>query len=208
MKAADGTGDTQRLMLMEEAIDLTPLSWSPGGEMLTFDYLVIDQANWDVGLLTIDDQRGWVPLFDTSANEHSAVISPGGDLIAYQSDVSGRPEVYLERFPVLGGRQTVSVNGGIGPVWSRDGRELFFRDDAGGLLVAQVGPDGVVGVLETVIESPTRYLVGTDFQSRQYDVGPDGSFLFLSEEAPENSRSQIILVQNWFEELMRLVPIP
>ncbi len=174
--------------------------------MLAFDYQADDQANWDVGLLRVDDQTGWVPLFATTANERSAVISPGGDLIAYESDETGRSQVYLERFPGLGDRQRVSENGGIGPVWSRDGRELFFRDDTGGLLVAPIGPDHAVGSVETVIEGPTQYNVGTAFQSKQYDVGPDGSFLFLRRKAAENSGSQIILVQNWFEELKRLVP--
>jgi Tol biopolymer transport system component len=63
-------------------------------------------------------------------------VSPGGDLIAYESNESGRLEVYVQRFPVPGEQRQISIRRGIEPLWGRDGRELFFREEENVLAVA------------------------------------------------------------------------
>ena len=207
MKPADGTGVPVRLMEMRGATELKPMTWSQDARELVFDYRESDTASWNVGRVAMDGDGAWTPLLATVANERNAAVSPASGFIAYQSDLSGRPEVYLERFPALTDRQPVSTNGGIGPVWSHDGRELFFRDESGALLVAAVGRNGLEeSEPETIFDGSRRYAVGMGFADRQYDVGPDGSFLFFKRRTADTSGAQLILVLNWLEELKRLVP--
>ena len=91
-------------------------------------------------MVSSDGSGTWAPLVQTPANERSPAISPDGRWLAYDSDESGRFEVYVQRFPELLGRQQVSVDGAYRPRWSEDGRELFYQ-------LAPTGPPtAVVGV--------------------------------------------------------------
>ena len=80
--------------------------------------------------------RARKPLVQTAAAEHTSSLSPGAKWIAYVSDETGRAEVYVERFPGRGNRQTVSAEGGDDPVWSPTGRELFYRRPSDGAMMA------------------------------------------------------------------------
>jgi hypothetical protein len=104
--------------------------------------------------------------------------------------------------------QQVSRTGGTEPLWARDGSELFFFDPAGRLLSVSVrtGSGLAFGTPKVVLEGP--YVVPVSAGDRRYDVSPDGKrFLMLEEGATDETPApEIILVQNWFEELKRLVP--
>jgi eukaryotic-like serine/threonine-protein kinase len=135
-------------------------------------------------------------------------VSPDGRWMAYHSNVSGRTEIYVERYPELGSRQRISTAGGQRPLWSRDGRELFF-----------VSPDGRQ-VFASAVQSGTTLAAGTPqmlFETamfvtaggRPYDIAPDGRFVIIRSgqaAAGGGTASNLILVLNWFEELKRLVP--
>ena len=125
-KAADG-GEVERLVTVEDAQILGGgESWSPDGNTTAFYYSTAG-TGFDIGLLSFEGEPRWTPLLQTDANEASPVISPDGRWLAYQSDETGRYEAYVQRFPELGGRQPISTNGGLDPLWSSDGRELFYR---------------------------------------------------------------------------------
>jgi len=109
----------------------------------------------------------------TAANETAARFSPDGRWVAYTSDASGRPEVYLDAYPRHGQRVLVSSGGGVHPVWRGDGRELYYWRD-GALVAVQLGV--ATGNLPPVRISHTvlfraKYDVGV---STMYDVSPDG----------------------------------
>jgi hypothetical protein len=93
--------------------------------------------------------------------------------VAYTSDVSGRPEVYLDSYPRPGQRVAISSGGGVHPVWRGDGRELYYwRDDA--LVAVQLGAAGgseppARGVQTVLFRAPYQVSVNT-----MYDVSPDG----------------------------------
>ena len=207
--AWDGTGDAEPLMILEDAEALQPYDWSPDGALL-FEYRTPAGTSLDIGMLPMDGDGTWEPLLDTDADERAPAISPDGQWVAYMSNRTGDNEIYVERFPELGGEQLISRGGGVYPVWSQDGRELFYRRFPGNLMVMPVEPGFTLqtGIVETLFDFGP-YL-GFPF-IRNWDVSPDGERLLVVKTGPATTdvegQSQIILVQNWFEELKRLVPI-
>ena len=132
-KAADGRGAVEPLLTGEEVQQLTflsPYDWSPDGNELIVHYSAPGTA-FDIGVLSMDGERAWQPLLNSAANEGDPALSPDGAWIAYQSNETGLSEVYVERFPDLGNKEQISTGGGQDPVWSFDGRELFYRDLSG-----------------------------------------------------------------------------
>jgi hypothetical protein len=123
--------------------------------------------------------------------------------------------VYVQPYPGPGPRLPVSTNGGTAPAWSRDGRELFFTttQTVGGqaaptkMMVVPVAfsPTFSAGAPRMLFEG--RY--GASAAIRPYDVAPDGRrFLMVQQkERPVVSVSEMVLVQNWFEELRARVPV-
>jgi Tol biopolymer transport system component len=131
--------------------------------------------------------------------EREARFSPDGRWVAYQSDESGRLEVYAQPFPGPVGKWRVSADGGAWPCWSRDGRELFYY--FGNKMMAVDVKTGPVFAAGT-----PRLLFEGQFSSR-YDISPDGRrFLMIQPVEPPQPATRIELVLNWFEELKRLPP--
>ena len=126
-----------------------------------------------------------------------------------ESNESGRPEVYVRPWPdVNAGRWQVSTGGGTRPLWSRDGRELFYFWQGAVMSVPlRIGATFSAGTPAVVIKGD--YFAGQT--GRQYDVTADGKRFLVIKDAAQNggtqARNQIVVVQNWFEELKRLVPV-
>jgi len=138
-----------------------------------------------------------------------AAFSPNGRYIAYQSEESGRIEIYVRPFPrVNNGRWQVSTAGGTRPVWARSGRELFYLDASNALTAVPVDISGPT----ISIGSPAK-LFDTGYAepnpSRHYDVSADGQrFLMLKASAtgdPNATPVSMVLVEHWFEELKQRV---
>ena len=119
----DGTGSATRSLRRRRRPPLRS-SWSPDGRRLLYRQIGATTGQ-DVWVYSADD-RTLTPFLQSSSNELSATFSPDGRWVAYVSDESGRAEVYVRPFPGPGTRSQVSIDGGTAPVWSRDGRELFF----------------------------------------------------------------------------------
>ena len=207
-KRADGTGSAEKLLTSEGVGQFKPYGWSPDGMRMVFDYG--NQAALDIGVLTMDGNETREPLLQSEANEAARALSPNGEWLAYSSDQTDRCEVYVERFPGLGSRQQISTAGGAEALWSPDGRELFYREGARIMAVA-IEFDGqslIPGTPEIVVDG----LSGVpSCASRSYDVSPDGQRFLIAKRAETNSdadyRIDVVLVQNWFQELKRLVPV-
>ncbi len=122
--------------------------------------------------------------------------------------------MYVQPFPNLGSRHQISTDGGTAPAWSRDGRELFYTttETFGGQATLTRMMAVAVATAPTFVASPPRLLFegryGASAQVRPYDVSRDGQrFLMVKQkERAPISASQMILVQNWFEELKARVP--
>jgi serine/threonine-protein kinase len=201
-KAADGSGSDELLVGNQE--DKHPSSISPDGTTALFS--ISDPKNGlDLWLLSLTGKREIKPWRQTSFNEQAAVFSPDGRWVAYQSDETGRFEIYLE--PVAGGaRSQVSTDGGIEPMWARNGRELFYRNKRK-LLSVPVQASGTTPSLgNPAVLFEGDFLFNYDYGSN-YDVSPDGHrFYFVQTGKSSGDNVKINLVLNWTEELRRKVP--
>ena len=201
LKAADGTGSVQRLM--ESANALRPQAFSPDGKRLLFRESHPERG-FDLGTLCLEGETSLTPLLATEFNELNAEISPDGRFLAYQSDASGRNEIYVRPYPnVEEGRWQFSRGGGTQPLWARNGRELFYVASGGQLMAVPVQTESALeyGNAEIVLDRPT---LGGPL-GRNYDVSPDGERFLMIKEG-DASDVELILAQNWGEELKRLVP--
>ena len=148
------------------------------------------------------------PLAETKFRGQVPNFSPNGRYIAYQSDESGRYEIYIRPFPrVANGRWQVSTAGGTRPVWARSGRELFYLDASNALTAVPVGiSESTISIGSPAKLFDTKYAEPNP--SRHYDVSADGQrFLMLKATTgdPNATPVSMVLVEHWFEELKQRV---
>ena len=210
--SADGAGAVERLLARDGVLSIEPRSWSPDGSMLVFTESN-PETGVDIGLLSMAGDESVEHLLQTEFDEGFPAVSPNGRWIAYSSDRSGGEEVSVERFPELGARQRVSTNGGRMPLWSPDGRELYYRS-VNGRRVFAVAVDAessfIADTPQLLFEGD--YPAGALSEFRTYDLDADGSrFVIVKRDTAQTEAEtapELVLVQNWFEELNALVPIP
>jgi serine/threonine protein kinase/Tol biopolymer transport system component len=212
LQAADGSGTAERVTNLPPGQSLIPNSWSPDGRTLAIS---ASAAGNDYGVWTAPLGGGGKPelFYDVPASvQASAAFSPDGRWLAYVSSESGNKNlVYVNPFPRTGSaRYQVSRENGIAPLWSPDGKELFYyQPDLRRLVAVPVQSQSALSFGQPVplpiedIYQPTG--------SRQYDVTPDGKrfLVTLEETQPGEQRrpnQQINLVFNWFEELRQRFP--
>lgn len=225
-QAADGTGTVERLSTSETPQWSTSISpdgtWVAGFDLLprTAPHVIFLPLSRAVGRPSsnpapLDQARGrpgvsqsrMEPLAETRFQGAMADFSPNGRYIAYQSDESGRLEIYVRPFPrVDNGRWQVSTAGGTRPVWAPSGRELFYLDASNALTAVPVGTSG-----STISIGIPAKLFDTGYAepnpSRHYDVSADGRrFLMLKSTGDPNATPvSMVLVEHWFEELTQRV---
>jgi serine/threonine-protein kinase len=207
-KAADGSGETETLVDSGDLPALYPTSWSPDGRWIT-----VWTANSDIHVASVDSRR-LEPFQATTFGEFNPSFSPDGRWIAYDSNESGRLEIYVRAFPAGGGKWQVSDGGGALARWSDDGRELFYRTDDG-VMVVEVngrGSNFEVGTPRKLFEGP--FLGGTNgiavggFVFPDYTVSGDGQrFVMFAGREETNRPTSVRLVTNWFDELRRLTAV-
>src|SRR5262245_38963232 len=161
------------------------------------------------------------PLVATPFNDLNGEISPDGRWLAYQSNESGRYEVYVRPFPdITKARWVVSTAGGTRPAWSRDGRELFYATaQASGADGGEVSTGEIMSVpvrlAPTFSFGPATVVVKggyvAPFAGRTFDVTRDGRrFLMIKtvrEPGEVDRPPQVVVIQHWIEELKRRVPV-
>ena len=206
-KPADGSGPAERLTTSE--FRQNPGSWSPDGQVLAFHQQPgaygSSSTGRDIWVLPMEGERKPSPFLQTPFNEAAPRFSPDGRWLAYVSDESGRREVYVQPFPGPGGKWQISTDGGVEPVWARNG-ELFYRNENGDKMMV------VDFTTEPTFRAGNPRLLFEGFYQRRegggnrayYDVTSDGQ-RFLMVQAVAGA-GQIHVVLNWFEELKRLVP--
>jgi Tol biopolymer transport system component len=190
---ADGSGPIEPLVVGEGSQAAHAVS--PDGRLVAFYYLVPGTLR-DIWILPLGGEP--FAFLATPFNERSPMFSPDSRWLVFVSDESGRDEVYVQAYPGPGGKQQVSTDGGTAPIWSRDGREMFFREgDRVMVADVQLGADLVVSTPRMLFRGPYEIEPGPS-GSLGYDVTPDGQrFLMIRSEPPR----QINVVLNWFEEL-------
>ena len=197
-RRADGSGESE--ILAKSATHLHVNDWSPDGTTLVLESIHPERRG---DLMLLDARGGEIrPYLATAFAEQAGRLSPDGKWLAYQSAESGQLEIYLQSFPTAGNKTRVSTDGGVQPVWSRDGRELYFRSSTH-LMAARVATGGLT--VERPIELfKDTYLRPQGDNHTAYDVFPDGSFLLIDlprSGAADAAPPSFIAVFNWFEEL-------
>jgi len=215
LQSADGTGPVERLTTSERAQFATAVTRHPSPQVIFFS----PSATSGVGSLAAADlftapigAPGMPPLqlLQSPAQKLAAEISPDGRWMVYQSDESGRREIFVRPFPqVDAGRWQISTDGGTRPAWSRQGDEIFYLDANDLLTAVRVrvsGTDFIAGKPARLFNA--RYVAGSTtrgYDLRSYDVSIDSQrFLMLKETAGVSSSAPpptMTVVVNWFEEL-------
>ena len=196
-KPADGTGNEERVTTSENI--QTPGSWSPDGRLLAF-YETSPETGGDIWVLHLDGERKAEQFLKTPFNEIYPRFSPDGHWLAYVSDESGQNETYVQPYPGPGEKTQVSTEGGSEPVWSRNGRELFYRNGDKMMVVdVRAQPAFTAGSPRLLFEG--RY-EPTQTGSAGYDVSLDDQrFLMVQAAEPDQAATQINVVLNWFQQL-------
>jgi Tol biopolymer transport system component/tRNA A-37 threonylcarbamoyl transferase component Bud32 len=200
---ADGTGAPRTLLK-------TSLSFAHVVESRDGSWLVLRRSLNEVGAGDIYAvKRGdttLVPLLTTAATETAPALSPDGRWLAYASNESGTSEIYVRPFPdVASGRWQVSLNGGSAPKWANSGRELFYINGAQEMVVTPIRAGSTLEVGQPkALFSAASYFIIPSFPT--FDIAPDDKRFIMLRSAAATEDTEIILTQNWFEELKARAP--
>jgi serine/threonine protein kinase/Tol biopolymer transport system component len=193
VKDASGAGNEEVLFKSDKPV--VPTDWSRDGR-----YILCGRAGSlgkpDIWVLPLFGDRKPFPYLATQFREGRAVFSPDGRWVAYQSDESGKAEVYVSTFPAGGGKWQVSQGGGEEPRWGRDGRELYFGAPGGRMMAASITEKGPAVEIGAPHELFQMSAMGVDGVGAGYAVSPDGKRFLLDEVGPSDSQP-LMLVTNW-----------
>jgi serine/threonine-protein kinase len=212
-QAVDGPGTVDRLIAAPATIGGSFATKPALPDALTRDgktlvYRERDPKNgWDLRVLSMEGDHVSKPLISTQFNERLADLSPDSSWIAYQSDESGPEEVYVRPFPDVDARKRqISSGGGSTPVWARSGRELFYMAPGGRMMSVAVKTQPTFSS-----SAPTKLFEGSyvsPTEARHFDVAPDGQrFVMIKQSGGTGDAPRLIVVENWFDELKRRVPV-
>jgi len=209
---SDSAGKPQPLT--QSKVQQTPYSFTPDGKRLAFH----EVRPTGIQLWTVPVESDGTglragkpePFLETQFNERSPSFSADGRWLAYASDESGAYQVYVRAFPDKGGKRQVSNSGGVYPVFSRNGRDLFFRTQDNRIMVAAYTGKGDSFAAEKPRVWSEKRIADSGLNGINYDVAPDGKRIaaLMPVEAPETQKAQnhIIFLENFFDELRRRVP--
>jgi serine/threonine-protein kinase len=206
---ADGAGTAERLTRAEPGVAHVPESWSPDGQHLLFS--ATKGNDFSLWTFALADRKTEPFAGVRSGRLLNATFSPDGRWVAYGSDESGTDAVYVQPFPATGAKYQIS-RGDVGhhPVWSRDGKQLFYIPGPGRFVAVSVTTQPSLA-FSAAVPAPRGFTIGNaQTNPRNHDIAPDGRFLGIvsAGQAPLGSRTNppLEIVINWFEELKRRVP--
>jgi Tol biopolymer transport system component len=176
-----------------------PQSWSAGGNRFVFT-VAGRGTNGDIWTCDMDDAGKPEPFLATTFDEKDPSISPDGRWIAYVTNETGAPEVFVRPFPSTGEAWQISIGGGGSPLWSRDGSELFFTSG----IRMMVAP--IITKTSFSAGKPKPLFEGgfNTSRARDFDVAPDGRFVAVRAPGGESGKREIRVLLNWQEEIRRV----
>jgi len=185
-------------LVVKSKFDSNASDWSRDGKYLLYN-TTNPETKHDVWLKRIVPDEQPVPLLNGPSDEAHARFSPDGRWLAYQSNETGKVQVYVRSFPITAAKWQISINGGYVPVWGRDGRELFFMSPGGKTHVAKIAfePSFDAGI-PTQIPNPPQVTGAFDVTRT-----PDGERFVAQVPVPQSSPSPITVVLNWTAELQK-----
>jgi Tol biopolymer transport system component len=200
-QASDGSGAEDRLLDADSHAHVS--AWSPDGGALAYTDFDPDFSG-DIWVLTLGQKAEKRPWLRTPFNERAGSFSPDGRWIVYVSNESGRDEIYVQPFPGPGGKWQVSVSGGTEPVWSHDGKEIFYLSGRKMMSVP------VSAGTTFSAEIPRLLFEGSFVPTRRgeaaYDVSPDGRRFLMVRRDEQMITNHLNVVLNFSQELTRRAP--
>ncbi len=198
VQRADGSSAPELLVRDDRGVE--EVAWSADGEWVIYR---IGGDNGQRDILAIRPDVDSIPLalLDSPFDEHSPALSPDGRWLAYVSDESGRPDVYVRPFPnTREGKWQISPDGGVQPAWAHSGLELFYRNDAGDMVAVGVRttPTFVLGDQEVLFDG-RDYAQLSPFHTSYTVAGDDQRFLLVKDLG--GTEDEIVLVLGWHREL-------
>jgi hypothetical protein len=193
VRPADGSGEEKPVLKFnKDQFGALFLTVSPDGKFLAYEF--IDRATGgDIYALALGGDGKPQPFLHSVANETAPAFSPDARWLAYESDSSGRKEVYITPFPAGGAQYQVSTSGGERPVWRHDGKEIYYRE---GLTIMAVEMNTKASPVAFSSPKALFELASGNLNGRYYAVAPDGRF--LANTAPLTPKAQSFsLVVNW-----------
>ncbi len=204
-RAADGTGSDS--LLLRATAGVFEGLWSPDGEWLLF------RTGGDVSQVGGRDVHGMrpgvdttkVPVIVTPYDEEAVAFSPDGRWLAYESNETGRTEVFIRTFPDTdAGKWQVSSGGGVAPLWARDGRTLYYVNADREMMAVSVASGAAPQLGERRMLFKMReelYLAAREYYT-PFDIAADGRFIMARSVTPPSSiQTPLVVVENWLEEL-------
>jgi Tol biopolymer transport system component len=195
-KASSGQGD-ERLLLKTELLTI-PRSFSPDGRLLAYNQRN-PKTGWDVFVVPMTGEAKPIPFATASFNELSPEISPDGRYLAYQSNESGRAEIYAQSFPGPSGKWQISNTGGMDPHWRADGKELYYRAPDSKLMAVDIRAGDT---LEAGIPKPLflgQVHIGN--ARNKFVPAADGQRFLFAAPLGRESMTPTTVVLNWFAGL-------
>ncbi len=201
VKSSSGAGDAE--VLFESDADKYPTDWSRDGRFLTFSQLDPKGITGvDIWVLPLFGDRKPYALLATPFNESNGVFSPDGRWLAYNSNESGKTEVYVTSFPRSGGKWQVSQGGGVTPSWRPDGQGLLYATPDGKLMEASVVSNGAAVEVGTPHEFSRAQLAPSNPAAWSYAVAPKSDRVLVV-QSEKGAAVPLTLVTNWTAALKR-----
>jgi serine/threonine-protein kinase len=201
---ADGTGSIDQITdVASQKLTPYPNAITPDGKQVIFRAVPVGSTKNDLYIASLSGDHMMKPLLATAHDERNAALSPDGKWMAFESDLSGRFEVYVRPFPdVEAGQWPLSTNGGVKPLWSPTGREIFYVADDNRVMAVPVDTTrGFSAGKPTVLFDGSPYYLSA--VGRNFDVTPEGKRFVMIKNSAEAKRPASLLtaVIDWAEEL-------
>jgi hypothetical protein len=197
-KAVEGQGD-EKLLLKSDELKFA-CDWSRDGRYIAYSSQG-KETTWDIWVLPTFGDRKPIPFLKTSFSELRPVFSPDGRFLAYQSNESGRFEVYVQSFPGPGGKWQISTSGGNEPQWRADGKELYYRapDQKVMAVDVQTGSGLTAGTAQPLF----RGRFDTGIARNHFLPAADGRRFLTVAPLGREAMTPTTVVLNWYAELGR-----
>lgn len=218
-----GTAQLHEIPTKQTAVQTEPQQLTPQGPMRFADAFVQegrqiiytemgDGTGFDIGMGRFDSDEDvyFQPVVQSPGNEGSVALSPDGRWVAYTTDEVEGGQIYVASFPSFEGKYPISVDGGTEPVWAPDGSAIYYRKYPAMMRVDVEAGETFRAEKPVEIFSNLRFLA-SPVGARMYDVHPDGDRFLMIVPEPESEQKDLydlVVVENWFDELERIAPHP
>jgi serine/threonine-protein kinase len=207
---ADTPGSGELLTKLEQNSGvLQPESWSPDGTLL----FTVNAGGVPSNIWMLPPGANQKPTPLIPAPSTISDVSPDGRWVVYESNFSGRQEVYVQPFPLTGAMHQISAGGGHYPIWSPDGKQLFYATDEVGDTSQIISVDVQTQPTFTVVKTTPLPVKGILSNAARggFDITPDGKYFVVllprSTDPGKSTPARINITLNWFDQLKQLVPL-